>query len=171
MIGNRNAIPRASDWVFVGIGANLGAPKATIEAALMELSQLADSEVVSSNIWRSEASGMEGDDFANAVVKFEFGESPQNLLAKLQSLEAKYGRAPYHESYTPRTLDLDIIAFGQQKVSEVNLCIPHPHAAQRLFVLLPLQEIDSNFRFVDKPESLDELIGRADCLRIEIWKD
>ena len=171
MIGKRNAIPRESESVFIGIGANLGAPRVTIEMALMELSEIAESEVVSSSIWKSEASGMEGDDFANAVAKFEFNESPQNLLAKLQSLEAKYGRAPDHEAYTPRTLDLDIIAFGHHKVSEVNLTIPHPHAAQRLFVLLPLKEIDPDFRFVGKPESLDELIDRADRLRIEIWKE
>lgn len=114
---------------------------------------------------------MDGDDFANAVVKFQFDESPQKLLDKLQSLEAKYGRALDHEHYTPRTLDLDIIAFGRQQISEPNLCIPHPLAAQRLFVLLPLKEIDPDFRFVGRSECLDELIDKADGLRIELWKD
>jgi 2-amino-4-hydroxy-6-hydroxymethyldihydropteridine diphosphokinase len=171
MIRKRNAILRSPEWVIIGIGANLGAPRVMIETALKELSEIAMNEVVCSSIWKSEASGMDGDDFANAVAKFEFNESPHNLLGKLQSIEAKYGRAPDHGHHTPRTLDLDIIAFGDQQISEVNLCIPHPHAAQRLFVLLPLREVDPNFRFFDQPKSLDELIERAERLRIEKWED
>ena len=162
---------KGSEWVFVGIGANLGAPETMIRSVVQEISDIAMGQVFSSSIWRSEASGMVGNDFANAVVKFEYNGLPQDLLEKLQALEVKHGRASDHKRYTSRTLDLDIIAFGVQRFSDSRLDIPHPRAHERLFVLLPLQEIESGFRFADRPESLDQLIEKADPLRIRFWKD
>ena len=159
------------EWVFVGIGANLGAPASMVKTALAGISEIAGGEIVSSSVWRSEALGMDGDDFANAVVKFEYNKSPLDLLGKLQALEIKHGRAPDHGHHTPRTLDLDIIAFGNRVVIDSRLSIPHPHAYERLFVLLPLMEIEPQFRFVDRDESLVEHIEKAGELRISIWED
>ncbi len=170
MIGKRNAIFKESESVFVGIGANLGTPREVVEIALEEVSELAVGEVISSSIWWSEASGMAGDDFANAVVKFEFGDSPLELLDKLQALEVKHGRAADHGHHTSRTLDLDIIAFGHQLISCSRLRVPHAYACERLFVLLPLREIDPEFRFVNRDESLNHLIDRAERIKIALWK-
>jgi 2-amino-4-hydroxy-6-hydroxymethyldihydropteridine diphosphokinase len=171
MIGKRITMLKGSEWVFIGIGANLGAPQTMIRGVVKELSEIALGPVSSSSIWRCEASGMTGNDFANAVVKFKYEGDPQDLLEQLQSLEVKHGRASEHEKFTSRTLDLDIIAFGVQRFSNPELDIPHPRANARLFVLLPLQEIEPGFRFAGRSENLELLIEKADPLRIEVWKD
>ncbi|MCZ6501496.1 MAG: 2-amino-4-hydroxy-6-hydroxymethyldihydropteridine diphosphokinase [Gammaproteobacteria bacterium] len=179
--------------VVIGLGGNIGSPASTISSALQELVSLAMGEVVASSIFRSEAFGMaeDADDFANAVARFECGLEPIVLLRHLQTLEAKYGRpsddgphtdrgtdktavcesALYKSTlYQSRVLDLDIIAFGDRLIIEDDLRIPHPLAFERLFVLLPLQEIDPGFRFVDRKESLQQLIDSAPEMTVVPWQ-
>ena len=159
----------ATEMVIIGIGANLGNPRDMIDAALAELSRLAVGEMTCSSVWRSEAFGLEGNDFANAVVSFACSLAPQSLLRELQIIEEKHGRDRDHGHHTSRTLDLDIIAYGDLRAVEPGLTIPHPEAFSRRFVLLPLQEIDPGYVFVDRDENLEQLIARADEIRIEKW--
>ena len=179
--------------VVIGLGGNIGRPAGTILDAFRELGSLAIGEVVTSSIFRSEASGLaEGaDDFANAVARFECDLEPVVLLQRLQALEVKYGRLStgrhshrvMHQTavdgsvlnpsalYESRSLDLDIISFGDRQIIADNLSIPHPRAFERLFVLLPLQEIDPDFRFVDRQESLQQLISSAPEMIVMPWRD
>jgi 2-amino-4-hydroxy-6-hydroxymethyldihydropteridine diphosphokinase len=160
-----------SELVIIGIGGNIGDPRETIERSFQALAVLACGDIVTSSIWRSEAFRLkeEGSDFANAVATFQCDLEPRDLLSRLQSLEVKFGRPADHADHQSRTLDLDIIAFGQRKHLEASLKIPHPRGWERLFVLLPLQEIDPDFRFVDREESLQQLIDSAPRMEVHLW--
>lgn len=182
-----------AECVVIGLGGNIGCPAVTIREAFQELGSLAIGEVVTSSIFRSEASGMakDADDFANAVARFECELEPEVLLLRLQALEVKFGRLSDDPNisrgmdkkatgesalkqsglYESRTLDLDIIAFGNRTIINKNLSIPHPRAFERLFVLLPLQEIDPGFRFAGRRESLQQLIASAPEMMVMPWRD
>jgi 2-amino-4-hydroxy-6-hydroxymethyldihydropteridine diphosphokinase len=81
-------------------------------------------------------------------------------LDKLQEIEIKMGRQP-SEKWGPRIIDLDIILYGQEIVQERDLLIPHPYAQQRLFVLIPLQEINPEIVFPDSGMGIREVLIRA----------
>lgn len=127
---------------YVGIGANLGDARAQVESAILRLSKLPDTKVCAqSSLFKSAPIEAEGDDFINAVVQIETTLTAQDLLAQLQSLEQAAGRErPYVNA--PRTLDLDLLLYGQQRISTTELTVPHPRMTQRAFVLIPLLQID-----------------------------
>ena len=108
----------------------------------------------------------ESDWFSNAVVSFSTSLSATELLHSLKDIERQCGRPSDHEVNTPRTLDLDIIGFGDEVICSEDLTIPHPRASQRLFVLLPLAEIAPDFRFPESKESLATLIAQAPALEV-----
>lgn len=161
--------------VHLGIGSNLGARRASIHAAVAALRGLAvpAQGLVLSSLWQSEALGFDepAPAFVNAVARFRYDGSPQVLLADLQGIEAACGRERSGSEggrlgYQSRTLDLDIIDFGGMQVSTGRLSLPHPRAQERLFVLLPLQEVSPGFRFPASDKSLAELIEAAEPMRI-----
>jgi len=126
---------------FVGLGANLGDPQATLAAALSEIAGLPDTRLVArSSIYRSAPVDAHGPDFFNAVVELDTSLEPLQLLHALQAIEAAHGRErPYRNA--PRTLDLDLLFFEQRIVDEPGLTLPHPRLHQRAFALLPLLEL------------------------------
>ena len=128
--------------VFIGLGANLGDAAATLAAALDALRALPGTRLVAqSSRWRSAPIDAGGPDYLNAVVELRTALEPPALLDALQSIEAAHGRQrPYRNA--PRTLDLDILAFGDLVVDTPRLTLPHPRLAQRAFALAPLLEID-----------------------------
>lgn len=162
-----------AETVLLGIGGNTGNPKETLQRSFRELTELAIGNVVTSSIWRSEASGLRdrAPDFANAVARFQCDLEPPALLKNLQDLEVKFGRPADHAYRQSRTLDLDIIAFGQRIVADACLQIPHPRAWERLFVLLPLQELEPGFRFADRGSTLQQLIDSAPAMAVCRWHD
>ena len=101
--------------------------------------------------------------FTNAVVKVETSMSPKDVLRALEHIEVKLGRTKNgpienREVYEDRLIDLDIITYGDLVMDEPVLTIPHPRAQERLFVLLPLQELCPNFIFPGQNRSISELI-------------
>jgi 2-amino-4-hydroxy-6-hydroxymethyldihydropteridine diphosphokinase len=96
----------------------------------------------------------------NAVVGFEPGpgETPESLLAKLQSMEREFGRGPKHVMNEARLLDLDIIAFGNEIRNGPELTLPHPRAHERRFVLQPLSEIAPDLVLSGQTETVSELL-------------
>ncbi|MBI1891647.1 MAG: 2-amino-4-hydroxy-6-hydroxymethyldihydropteridine diphosphokinase [Burkholderiales bacterium] len=127
---------------YVGVGANLGDARAQVESAILGLNKLPDTKVCAqSSLFKSAPIEAEGDDFINAVVQIETTLTAQDLLAQLQNLEQAAGRErPYVNA--PRTLDLDLLLYGQQRISTPELTVPHPRMTQRAFVLIPLLQID-----------------------------
>jgi 2-amino-4-hydroxy-6-hydroxymethyldihydropteridine diphosphokinase len=127
--------------VFVGLGANLGDARATLERAMGALGALAGTRVVArSRLYRSAPVDAAGPDFVNAVAELCTALEPEPLLAALQALERQAGRErPYWNA--PRTLDLDLLLHGSRRLSTPALTLPHPRLHERAFVLRPLAEL------------------------------
>ena len=126
---------------FIGLGANLGDARATVEAALKELDALPGTRVSErSSLFRSAPVDAGGDDYVNAVARIETMLSALELLARLREVEQAHGRerAGYN---APRTLDLDLLLYGREKIATAELTVPHPRMTQRAFVLIPLLQI------------------------------
>lgn len=127
---------------FIGIGANLGDARATVEQALADLGKLPQTRLTAqSSLFQSAPIDSSGDDFINAVARIETALSAQALLEQLQALEAAAGRErPFANA--PRTLDLDLLLYGERKISTATLTVPHPRMTARAFVIIPLLQID-----------------------------
>ena len=125
----------------LGVGANLGDPRAAVRKAIEDLAQLPGTVTVAvSSSYRSAPLDADGPDYVNAVVQVRTALSPDALLAALQAIEQQAGRErPYRNA--PRTLDLDILLYGEYRVDRDDLQVPHPRMWQRAFVVLPLAEI------------------------------
>ena len=125
----------------LGVGANLGDPRAAVRKAIEDLAQLPGTVTVAvSSLYGSAPLDADGPDYVNAVLQVRTALSPDALLAALQAIEQQAGRErPYRNA--PRTLDLDILLYGEYRVDRDDLQIPHPRMWQRAFVVLPLAEI------------------------------
>lgn len=126
---------------FVALGANLGDARATVLRAMQSIAALRDTKLLQrSSLYRSAPVDATGPDFINAVVELSTRLSPQDLLSALQAIEQAAGRErPYRNA--PRTLDLDILLYGDITLDSPTLVIPHPRMFTRAFVLVPLVEI------------------------------
>jgi 2-amino-4-hydroxy-6-hydroxymethyldihydropteridine diphosphokinase len=157
--------------VFIALGSNLGAPDQNVLRAMVRLAQQFPEGFRSSEVYRTEPVDMAADatDFANAVVAFKSDLPLDTLLSNLQALEAEFGRPKDHGKNTARTLDLDLIAAGDETLSTPALTLPHPRALDRRFVLQPLQDIAPEFRFPGNNEGLSILIQRAPSLVVALW--
>ena len=126
---------------FLGLGANLGDAQATLQWAVGEIARLPGTQLVRQSAWYQSAPvDAQGPDFFNAVVQVSTVLTAPALLENLQNLEQQAGRQrPYRNA--PRTLDLDILLYGDGTIDSANLTVPHPRIHSRAFVLLPLQEI------------------------------
>lgn len=127
---------------FVGIGSNLEEPERQVREAFAELDRLPHTRVVKqSSLYRSAPVGHAAQpDFVNAVAQLETGLSAERLLAELQDIESRHGRQRSFPN-APRTLDLDVLLFGNSELDAPGLRIPHPRMHERAFVLKPLVEI------------------------------
>lgn len=131
---------------FVGLGSNLGDSINTVRGALGELAALPGMRLLrASRLYRTPAWGMTAQpDFINAVAMVESRLSPQDLLAAMLQIERNGGRercADGSDRWGPRTLDLDLLLYGDQVIDQPGLRVPHPHLHERAFALLPLVEI------------------------------
>ncbi len=125
----------------VALGANLGDAVATVQQALRDVAGLPETQLVkASSLYRSAPYEAQGPDFINAVALLQTQLSPLVLLHALQALELRSGRErPYKNA--PRTLDLDLIFYGDVALSTPELTLPHPRWHERAFVLQPLAEV------------------------------
>ena len=126
---------------FIGLGANLGDARATVETALQELGALPGTRLAQrSSLFRSAPVDAGGDDYVNAVARIETTLPAAELLAALMDIERAHGRE--RTGYNaPRTLDLDLLLYGRDKIATDTLTVPHPRMTQRAFVLIPLLQI------------------------------
>jgi 2-amino-4-hydroxy-6-hydroxymethyldihydropteridine diphosphokinase len=126
---------------FIGLGANLGDALAAVQQALVWLGELPQTRLLqASRVYRSAPVDAGGPDFFNAVARLETRLTAPELLAQLQSLELRAGRErPYRNA--PRTLDLDLLLYGDARIASTALTVPHPRMRERAFVLLPLADL------------------------------
>ena len=143
---------------FVGIGSNLEEPAKQVRAALDELDRLPHTRVVKrSSLYRSAPVGYtDQPDFVNAVAQLETGIPAERLLSELQDVEKRHGRERSFRN-APRTLDLDVLLYGNLVLKSERLEIPHPRMHERAFVLEPLVEISPEAAIPGKGSARDLL--------------
>lgn len=127
---------------YVGLGSNLNDPAGQLHAAFAELDRIEGTRVIArSAIYRSPPMGpSDQPHYLNAVVELETALAPEPLLDELQRIERAHGRVR-ERHWGPRTLDLDILLYGDRTIASDRLKVPHPGLATRAFVLVPLREI------------------------------
>jgi 2-amino-4-hydroxy-6-hydroxymethyldihydropteridine diphosphokinase len=130
--------------VFVGIGSNLGDREAYVRQAFELLAAEPGIELKDvSEIRETDPVGVvDQPRFLNAAARVSTDLSPRALLERLLAIELRLGRVRTAERYGPRTIDLDLLLYGDQVVDEPGLHVPHPRLAERRFVLEPLAELD-----------------------------
>jgi 2-amino-4-hydroxy-6-hydroxymethyldihydropteridine diphosphokinase len=131
---------------YIALGSNLGDPARSVQLARLAIGGILEVKLdLASSLYKSQPVDASGDDYVNAVVKIETSLNAYALLAELQKLESLAGRASpqdrAHLHNAPRTLDLDILLYGDGRMDSATLTIPHPRMRGRAFVLLPLAEI------------------------------
>lgn len=136
---------------YIGLGSNLDEPTRQVEQAIHALSQLPDSRLLQvSDFYASRAIGPGVQpDYINAAVALETQLQPEALLDQLQVIELNQGRIRSDVRWTARTMDLDVLLYGELVIASERLQIPHPYAKARNFVLLPLYDLAPNLIFPD----------------------
>jgi 2-amino-4-hydroxy-6-hydroxymethyldihydropteridine diphosphokinase len=131
-----------SEIVYIGLGSNLEDPLSQLITALKKIRQLKKSILLKiSSFYRSKPwGGIEQPDFINAVIKLKTALPPLVLLQALLAIEKEQGRIRTVR-FGPRTLDCDILLYGEKIIETADLTIPHPHLHCRPFVVFPLLEI------------------------------
>ncbi len=151
--------------VFVGLGSNLESPVQQVSSAVGELAALKTTKLLQqSSLYRSRPVGpQDQDDFINAVVMLETEMQPLDLLDALQDLENRHGRRRLRH-WGPRTLDLDILAYGDSSIASERLTIPHPEIANRTFVLKPWAEIQPDWSIPGLGRVSDVLANSSEAM-------
>jgi 2-amino-4-hydroxy-6-hydroxymethyldihydropteridine diphosphokinase len=135
-------MPAPTQRAFVGVGANLGDARATVQAALHALQDLPGTRVAAcSSLYRSAPVDGGGPDYINAVAELRTALAPRDLLHRLLAIEHHFGRVRSVRN-APRTLDLDLLLYGERVMRDDELTLPHPRMHLRAFVLRPLAELD-----------------------------
>jgi 2-amino-4-hydroxy-6-hydroxymethyldihydropteridine diphosphokinase len=151
-----------SALAIIALGSNLGDSRQIILDAMARLQNFSDEPILRSSLWQTLPVDCPPDSpkFVNAVTGLvpRKAETPELLLAKLQSLEKEFGRQAKKTLNEPRPLDLDLIAFGNEIHNSPDLILPHPRAHQRRFVLQPLSEIAPDLVLPGQTKSVLDLL-------------
>ncbi|MGX5218208.1 2-amino-4-hydroxy-6-hydroxymethyldihydropteridine diphosphokinase [Pseudomonas segetis] len=148
--------------VYIGLGSNLATPQQQLNAALAALARIEQTQLVAqSSFYTSDPLGpADQPRYLNAVAALDTQLSPLQLLDALQAIELEQGRERKDQRWGPRTLDLDILLFGQQRLNEPRLTVPHYHMHARAFVLYPLAELAPELQLPDG-RSLSTLLAQC----------
>jgi 2-amino-4-hydroxy-6-hydroxymethyldihydropteridine diphosphokinase len=151
--------PSASPAIFLGLGSNLGDRARHLDAATAALERRGfHTDARSARYLTEPVDAPPQDWFLNAVVRGTSALSPRELLRACLAVESEHGRER-RVHHGPRTLDLDILLFGDLVLDEPGLCLPHPHLHERRFVLVPLCEIAPAVRHPKLQRSAAELLA------------
>jgi len=157
----------AAVTAWIGLGGNLGDARAALRAAVQAMAVLSETQLRQvSSLYRSAPVDAGGSDYLNAVVALHTTLAPLALLHALQAIEHAAGRErPYRNA--PRTLDLDLLLYGDDRLATAELTVPHPRMDERAFVLLPLAELAPALVAADRLDAvagqrLQRLVGAED---------
>lgn len=156
--------------VYIALGSNLAKPVDQVNCALEALAHMPrTSLVICSAFYRSKPLGPQNQpDFLNAVVALNTELPPEELLDCTQAIEQNQGRVRKAERWGPRTLDLDMLLYGDRVINTERLTVPHYDMKNREFMLYPLAEIAPELIFPDG-ESLQTLLTRVPLNGLERW--
>jgi len=148
---------------YIALGSNLGDSRRIIFEAMARLEMISGQPLLKSSLWQTTPVDCPPNSplFVNAVVGFasQKNETPESLLQKLRALEEEFGRPPKKALNEPRSLDLDLIAFGTEMRNSPGLIVPHPRAYLRRFVLQPLSEIAPAFILPGQSKTISQLLA------------
>ncbi len=156
--------------VYIALGSNLAKPLDQVNCALEALAHLPRTRLVqTSSLYRSKPLGPQDQpDFLNAVVALDTQLPAHELLDGTQSIELNQGRVRKAERWGPRTLDLDMLLYGNEVITTDRLTVPHYDMKNREFMLYPLAEIAPDLVFPDG-ETLQELLKRVPMKGMTRW--
>ncbi|MGY3570730.1 2-amino-4-hydroxy-6-hydroxymethyldihydropteridine diphosphokinase [Vibrio paucivorans] len=156
---------------YIAVGSNLADPVTQANNAIEALKSLPRSEFLqASMLYSSTPMGPQDQpDYINAVVAIKTELAPLELLDNTQTIEQEQGRVRKDERWGPRTLDLDIILYGNEVIDSERLTVPHYGMKEREFVLYPLAEIAPNLQLPDGTE-LRELLKQVDRNGLSTWQ-
>ncbi|ERI54299.1 2-amino-4-hydroxy-6-hydroxymethyldihydropteridine pyrophosphokinase [Pseudomonas sp. EGD-AK9] len=154
--------------VYIGLGSNLAEPLQQLRDALAALAQLPDTRLLAhSSFYASDPLGPPDQPrYVNAVAALDTALQPWTLLDALQRIEQEQGRVRKAERWGPRTLDLDILLFGERSIADERLTVPHYHMHARPFVLYPLAELAAELQLPDG-RRLSELLAACPFTGLE----
>ncbi|MFO3906676.1 2-amino-4-hydroxy-6-hydroxymethyldihydropteridine diphosphokinase [Enterobacter hormaechei] len=155
---------------YIAIGSNLASPLEQVNAAVQALGDIPQSRVVAlSSFYRTPPLGPQDQpDYLNAAIAIDTALSADALLDNTQRIELQQGRERKEERWGPRTLDLDIMLFGDAEINTERLTVPHYDMKRRGFMLWPLFEIAPDLIFPDG-ESLSALLGQLNAEKPARW--
>ncbi len=147
---------------YIGLGANLGDPVQALRDALDAIRELPQVRLSAVSAFYSSAPvDAGGDDYVNAAACLQTSLDAHSLLRALQAIELRFGRErPFRNA--PRTLDLDLLLYGEQVITDEDLQVPHPRMTGRAFVLLPLLELDPGLQLPGHGAASDHLANVQD---------
>jgi 2-amino-4-hydroxy-6-hydroxymethyldihydropteridine diphosphokinase len=151
---------------FIGLGSNLADSMVQVRQAFTELEAIPGTRVTArSSLYRTSPVGyLQQPEFINAVASVQTRLEPQALLAALLAIEDRHGRRRGMRN-APRTLDLDLLLYGDEVLEQDGLTLPHPRLHERAFVLAPLAEIAPG-AMVPGHGRVRDLLARADCMGV-----
>ncbi|HEY3857537.1 MAG TPA: 2-amino-4-hydroxy-6-hydroxymethyldihydropteridine diphosphokinase [Verrucomicrobiae bacterium] len=157
-----NPVVEPDETAFIALGSNLGDSAEIVRQAMERLQSLSSAPLLRSSLVKTIPVDCPpgSPQFVNAVVGLQPppDETPHSLLRQLMQIESEFGRQRGNVRNAPRPLDLDLIAFGSQRVDSPELTLPHPRAHLRRFVLEPLSEIAPDFVLPGQTKSVLELL-------------
>lgn len=156
--------------VFIAVGSNLASPLDQVNAAIAALGEIPQSRVIAvSAFYRTPPLGPQDQpDYLNAAVELETDLPPEALLDNTQRIELQQGRVRKEERWGPRTLDLDIMLFGDEVINSERLIVPHYDMHNRGFMLWPLAEIAPDLRFPNGT-LLAVVLQKLNCTKPAHW--
>ncbi len=156
--------------VYIALGSNLASPLSQVTAAIDALGAIPDSQIIAvSGFYRTPPLGPQDQpDYLNAAVVLETSLTPEALLDHTQRIELEQGRVRKAERWGPRTLDLDIMLFGDETIATPRLTVPHYDMKNRGFMLWPLFEIAPELHFPDG-ETLASVLARLGAAKPAGW--
>ncbi|HAZ77234.1 2-amino-4-hydroxy-6-hydroxymethyldihydropteridine diphosphokinase [Pseudescherichia sp.] len=156
--------------VYIALGSNLASPLSQVTAAIDALGAIPNSQIVAvSGFYRTPPLGPQDQpDYLNAAVALETSLAPEALLDHTQRIELDQGRVRKAERWGPRTLDLDIMLFGDETIATPRLTVPHYDMKNRGFMLWPLFEIAPELHFPDG-ETLASVLARLGVAKPASW--
>ena len=169
---NADAAGSATDpvTVYIGIGSNLLHPVEQVRQALANLAAMPGSHLLRhSPLYRSTPMGpVDQPDYINAVAVLATTLTPLDLLDALQKIEQRQGRVRGGQRWGPRTLDLDILLYGEQQIVTDRLTVPHPGLGERNFVLYPLADVADDKLYIPGLGLLGQLIRACSRQGLEL---
>lgn len=158
--------------IFLGLGSNLGDREGNLNKAIKMIKDLAGEVILFSGIYETEPWGFQTEDkFLNMVIGIRTSLKPHMLLKRLMTIEAHLGRSRNKEGYSSRTIDIDILLYGDLVIEKPDLVIPHPLIRERRFVLIPLCDIASDMIHPVYKKTFVALLRECkDDLKVNLYK-